>query len=223
MDNPNFEKRVLLAFKLGEKKFMETLFDEGLIYMNSVLYFRDNACNGRKDQFEGASVVKNGEPIEYRANLDKEKAFCMWHINNFTEPCGEGVSVNYYSDTMCEITIDTREYIDEFAGGDIDNLRVVAIHNMKEFHRRLREAFIKYNISHYDVSDIKYYDINESPIIEVNKYMKPDTLRHQNEIRYYAYGADDKPLQITIGNMSDIATIQQVCQIKIQLPYTINH
>lgn len=221
MENNKFEKRILMAFKLGEKKHMESMIDDGVIYMNSVLYFRDFAQDGRIDTYEGASVVKNGVPVEYRADIDKEKVFCMWHINNFTEPIGKGVNVNYYSDTMCEITVDTREYIDEFAGGYMDNLRVVAICNMKEFHRRLKEAFVKNNISHFGMGEINYYDINEKPIIKVNKYMKPDALRHQNEIRYYAYSAKNEPLQIKIGNMCDIATIQKVCQIKIQLPYTI--
>jgi hypothetical protein len=189
--------------------------------MNSVLHFRDSAKNGRRDPFEGASVVNNGVPVEYRDNIDMEKVFCMWHINNFTEPTGNGVTVDYYSGSMCEITVDTRKYVDEFAGGDSDNLRVVAIHNMKEFHKRLREAFRRNNISRYDMGEIKYYDPNESSIINVDKYMKPENLRHQNEIRYYAYSSDSKPLKIKIGNMSDIAIIKEVCEIKIQLPYTI--
>lgn len=221
MKDEVFEKRILFAFKLGEKKFMESLINDGVIYMNSVLHFRDSASDGRKDPFEGASVVKNGVPVEYRDNIDKEKVFCMWHINNFTEPMGNGVSVDYRSDSMCEITVDTREYVNEFAGGNSDNLRVVAIHNMKEFHKRLREAFRRNNINRYDMGEINYYNHNKSPVISVSKYMKPDTLRHQNEIRYYAYNDSDKPLQISIGNMNDIATIQKVCQIKIQLPYTI--
>ena len=200
---------------------MESFINDGVVYMNSVLYFRERAQKGRKDPFEGASIVKNGVPVEYRDNIDKEKVFCMWHINNFTEPMGNGVSVDYRSDSMCEITVDTREYVNEFAGGNSDNLRVVAIHNMKEFHKRLREAFRRNNINRYDMGEINYYNPNKTPVISVSKYMKPDTLRHQNEIRYYAYNDNDKPLQISIGNMNDIATIQKVCQIKIQLPYTI--
>ncbi len=221
MGNTQIERRVLFAFKLGEKEYMESLINDGVVYMNSVLHFRDSAQDGRKDSFEGASIVKNGVPVEYRDNIDKEKVFCMWHINNFTEPMGNGVSVDYRSDSMCEITVDTREYVNEFAGGNSDNLRVVAIHNMKEFHKRLREAFRRNNINRYDMGEINYYNPNKSPVISVSKYMKPDTLRHQNEIRYYAYNDNDKPLQISIGNMNDIATIQKVCQIKIQLPYTI--
>ena len=221
MENTKIEKRILFAFKLGEKKHMESLINDGIVFMNSVQHFRDSAQNGRRDSFEGASVVKDGFPVEYRDNIDKEKVFCMWHINNFTEPTGNGVSVDYYSGSMCEITVDTREYIDEFAGGDSNNLRVVAIHNMKEFHKRLREAFRRNNISRYDMGEIEYYDPNERSIINVNKYMKPDNLQHQNEIRYYAYSSNSEPLIIKIGNMSDIATIQKVCEIKIQLPYTI--
>lgn len=220
MKDDVFEKRILFAFKLGEKKYMESLINDGVIYMNSVLHFRDSAQDGRKDPFEGASIVKNGVPVEYRDNIDKEKVFCMWHINNFTEPMGNGVSVDYRSASMCDITVDTREYVNEFAGGNSDNLRVVAIHNMKEFHKRLREAFRRNSISRYDMGEIKYFNPNESSVINVSKYMKPDTLRHQNEIRYYAYSSDSKPLTIKIGNMSDIAIIQKVCEIKIKLPYT---
>lgn len=221
MGNTQIERRVLFAFKLGEKEYMESFINDGVVYMNSVLYFRERAQKGRKDPFEGASIVKNGVPVEYRDNIDKEKVFCMWHINNFTEPMGNGVHVNYISESMCEITVDMREYIDEFANGNKDDLRVVAILNMKEFHKRLREAFRRNSICRYDMGEIKYFDPKASPIINVNKYMKPNTLRHQNEIRYYAYNSDNKPLIIKIGNMSDIATIKKVRQIRIQLPYTI--
>lgn len=221
METNNFEKRVLFAFKLGKTKYLEPLINDGLIYMNSVKYFRDLAKIGQGDPFEGAKVIIDGKPVEFRDGIDKEKVFCMWHINNYTEPQGKGVMVDYCSDKMCEISIDTRDYVDEFADGCIDDLSVVVFLNMKEFHRRLRMALQNNNIYHYDVGVIKYYSTNEKHRIEVDNYMKPYTLIHQNEIRYYVYDNNSNPLQLKIGGMGDIAKIFKVGLIKVQVPYEI--
>ena len=220
MDNNKFEKRILFAFKLGKKDFMESFFIEGLIYMNSVAYFKNLSKKGQGDKYEGAELIRKGLPVKYRDNIEKEKVFCMWHINNFTEPMGSGVQVNYYSDTMCEMSIDTRLYVDEFADGDYEDLRVVAIHNLKEFHSRLRNAYYRNNIKQYDMGEIRYYNLDKTTNITVDKYMKPNAFKHQNEIRYYVEDTNNAPLLVKIGSISDIASIHKVCLIKIKLPYS---
>ena len=145
----------------------------------------------------------------------------MWHINNFTEPQGKGVVVDYLSDTLCEISIDTREYVDDFANGCMDDLSIVVISNMKEFHRRLRIALQNNHMYHYDMGVVKYYNVKERHRIEIDNYMKPDTLIHQNEIRYYVYDNNSEPLKIKLGDINDIAKIFKVGLIKVQLPYEI--
>lgn len=219
MDSNKFEKRILFAFKLGKNDYMESLFNEGLIYMNSVAFFRDLAKKGQGDKYEGAELIRAGQPIKYRNNIEKEKVYCMWHINNFTEPMGNGVHVNYYSDTMCEMSIDTRLYVDEFADGDFEDMRVVAIHNLKEFHSRLKNAFHRNKITHYDMGEIKYYNLDETTNITVGRYMKPNAFKHQNEIRYYVEDTNNDPLSLKIGNISDIASIHKVCLIRVNVPY----
>ncbi len=219
MDNNKFEKRILFAFKLGRKDYMESLFNEGLIYMNSVAFFRDLAKKGQGDKYEGAELIRAGQPIKYRNNIEKEKVYCMWHINNFTEPMGSGVYANYYSDTMCEMSIDTRSYVDEFADGCFEDLRVVAIHNLKEFHSRLRSAIHRNNIEHYEMGEIQYYNLDETTNITVGRYMKPNAFKHQNEIRYYVEDTNNDPLSLKIGNISDIASIHKVCLIRVNVPY----
>ena len=84
MEDNNFEKRVLIAFRLGEFKHLEPFINEGLVYMNSVKFFRDLAQQGRGDIYEGAKVIIDGKPVEYRSGIEKEKVFCMWHLNNFS-------------------------------------------------------------------------------------------------------------------------------------------
>ncbi len=221
MEANNFEKRVLLAFKLGKTNFLEPLINDGLIYMNSVKHFRDLAKFGQGDPFEGAKVIINGKPMEFRNDIDKEKVFCMWHINNFTEPQGKGVTIDYYSDTMCEISIDTREYVDDFTDGCMNDLSVVVFYNMKEFHRRLKLALRRNNLQHYDMGVMNYYNVNEKPCMVVDNYMKPDNLIHQNEIRYYVYDKNSDPLRLTLGDLNDIAKISKVGLFKVQLPYSL--
>jgi len=61
------EERIIALFKLGEKKYMEELFHEGHIYMNSISYFaRTEADSARSDPDEGTSYCFDGEGATFR-------------------------------------------------------------------------------------------------------------------------------------------------------------
>ena len=78
--------------------------------MNSVAFFRDLAKKGQGDKYEGAELIRAGQPIKYRNNIEKEKVYCMWHINNFTEPMGSGVYANYFL-TPCAKCLLTQDHM----------------------------------------------------------------------------------------------------------------
>lgn len=220
MDNTALDKQVFVAFKLGETKYMESLFREGLIYMNSVKYFRDSLYDGQGDKYEGAKIVRNGKPIEYRDTISFEKIFCLWHINNISLPQGKGVSLELLNEDTCEVTIDTKEYI-EFSHGKPEDLSIVVIHNLKEFHNRLRSNLNKKYKGCYCSNAVNYYDPYGKNEIFPDVFMKPNTLQYQNELRYLVMDDREEPLQIKIGNMEDIAKLFPVSEIKIKLNYNI--
>lgn len=215
-----YSKQVLVAFKLGETKYMESLFREGLIYMNSVKYFRDSLYDGQGDKYEGAKIVRNGKPIEYRDTIPFEKIFCLWHINNISLPQGKGVSLELLNEDTCEVTIDTMEFT-EFSHGIPEDLSVVIIHNLKEFHNRLRDKLNEKFRGKYCSNPVKYYDPYEENEMLLDAFMKPKTLQYQNELRYLVMDDREEPLQIEIGNMEDIAKLFPISEIKIKLNYNI--
>lgn len=215
-----YSKQVLVAFKLGETKYMESLFREGLIYMNSVKYFRDSLYDGQGDKYEGAKIVRNGKPIEYRDTIPFEKIFCLWHINNISLPQGKGVSLELLNEDTCEVTIDTMEFT-EFSHGVPEDLSVVIIHNLKEFHNRLRDKLNEKFRGKYCSNAVKYYDPYEENEMLLDAFMKPKTLQYQNELRYLVMDDREEPLQIEIGNMEDIAKLFPISEIKIKLNYNI--
>lgn len=220
MDNTALDKQVFVAFKLGETKYMESLFKKGLIYMNSVQYFRDSLYKGQGDNFEGAKIVRNGKPVEYRNTIPFEKIYCLWHINNISLPQGKGVSFEKLNEDTCEITINTMEYI-EFSHGKPEDLSVVVIHNLKEFHNRLRNKLNEKYKGKFCSNAVNYYDPDEKNEIFPDVFMKPKTLQYQNELRYLVIDDRKEPLQIEIGNMEDIAKLFPICEIKIKLNYSI--
>ena len=71
-----------ILIKIGKKDHMQLLLNEGEVYMNSTEFFRTNKNEEIGDEYEGAMCIKNGKVGESRENLDFEKLYCMWHINN---------------------------------------------------------------------------------------------------------------------------------------------
>lgn len=218
MKKNTYDKQVLVAFKLGKTEFMDGFIKRGLIYMNSVEYFRDAPNQGQGDVFEGAKVVKNGIPVEYRDSIKFEKLFCVWHINDFSMPQGKGVSLKIVDDSSCEITIDTREYL-EFSQGDPEDFSVVIIHNLKEFHKRFRNKLNENYSGKYYSDAVSYYDPFDKNEVYPTVFMKPQTLSYQNELRYLVKDNKEGPLKIEIGNIEDIAKIFSVSEIKIKFEY----
>jgi len=70
------------------------------------------------------------------------------------------------------------------------------------------------------MGEIRFYNIDETTNITVDKYMKPNAFKHQNEIRYYVEDTNNAPLLVKIGSISAVASIHKVCMINIKLPYS---
>ena len=68
------------------------------------------------------------------------------------------------------------------------------------------------------MGEIRFYNIDETTNITVDKYMKPNAFKHQNEIRYYVEDTNNAPLLVKIGSISAVASIHKVCMINIKLP-----
>lgn len=211
----NNTTKTIAVFKIGQKEHMQRLLHEGLLYMNCVDYFRKSANCDQGDMFEGAEIVDRGKVISYRSTILREKIFCLWHINDRDSPivdkcrpCGDG---------QWELTIETNKF-KGFTNNNLGESAIVVIQNMKEFNSRLRQELNKCHAHNYWSDAVKYYSPEDAHFLTVNAFMKPKSYQEQNELRYLVL--DDicnsgQPLEIKIGDISDIAKLFPMSQIRI--------
>lgn len=207
--------KAIVVFKIGRREHMCRLLHEGLLYMNCVDYFRNSNNSDQGDEFEGAEIVDCGKVVSYRSTILQEKVFCLWHVNDRDSPCVD--KCEQRNDGLWELSIDTKKF-KGFTNGNLESSALVVIRNMKEFNQRLKKVLSERFPHRYWSNAVQYYDPNEAHFLPVNAFMKPSLYQKQNELRYLVL--DDiynlgKPLEIRIGDITDIAVMFPMSQIRI--------
>lgn len=207
--------KAIAMFKIGRKEHMCRLLHEGLLYMNCVDYFRNSTNIDQGDAFEGAEIVDRGRIVSYRSTILQEKVFCLWHVNDRDSPCVD--KCERRDDGSWELTIETKKFIG-LTNGSLEGSAIVVIRDMKEFNQRLKKVLDERFPRRYWSNAVQYYDPEEAHFLPVNAFMKPSQYQEQNELRYLVL--DDiynlgKPLEIRIGDITDIAAMFPMSQIKI--------
>ena len=205
----------LFVMKFGKAENIQSFINEGLIYMNCTDYFR---CSQNKDQgdvYEGAGIVHKGNIVSYRSTIFDEKLFCLWHINDKDTPVVK--TIKQVDGSLCELTIDTRDFA-TLANTDFDDFRIALIKNHKVFNERLIEELNKHYKGRYWCQQVSYYNPNLAEYKPISPFMKPESYKKQNELRYLVL--DDaintgQPLKIRIGDISDIAQVFPISLIKM--------
>ena len=197
--------RSLFVMKFGKAEHIQKFINEGLVYMNCTDYFRQSQNDEQGDKYEGAGVVHKGKIICYRSTMLEEKLFCLWHINNKDTP--KVKETKQVDGNLYELTIDTRDFT-KLADADIQDFKVALIKNHKEFNARLINELNKHYKGRFWCQPVSYYRPTLANYKPISPFMKPVRYRGQNELRYLVL--DDvinagKPLEIRIGNISDIA------------------
>lgn len=209
----------LFVLKFGKEEYMNKLIDEGLLYFNCTDFFRKSQLDEQGDSFEGAGIVDKGRIISYRSTMLYEKLFCLWHLNDEDYPLID--SMEELDNDLWELTFDTnKKELLELVNTSMDDFRIVLIHNHKEFNNRLRKELDKQYRGRYWSNKVTYYDTDVAEYMPISPFMKPIRYQKQSELRYLVL--DDvtnlsKPLEIRIGNISDIACIFPMSLIKMQV------
>ncbi len=205
-----------IQIKVGEKEHIERLFNLGEVYLNSVQYFKEHENPKIGDVFEGAEIIESGKIIKYRKDLDKEKIFCMWHINS-SNPIQE--------EYIHKIIQNTNDYIDIEL--DIRSLQTmhgkdsacVIIYDIKEFNNRFQNACKKANVNFIDKKIVHYYnEYSKTKINNITPFMKRSSYSSQQEIRYLIKTKSSEILKLYLGDLSDIAKLidSNLCKITIR-------
>lgn len=204
-----------ILIKIGKKDHMQLLLNEGEVYMNSTEFFRTNKNEEIGDEYEGAMCIKNGKVSDSRENLDFEKLFCMWHINNINpvhDSLIHRIEYDKESDST-RMTIDLRK-LSNFTPNE--ESYAVVINNVREFNRRFKLACEKNKLQYHGNKVVKYYDpekISEETIL--TPFWKRNSYDKQQEIRYFIEIANKEALKLYLGPLNDIATIINVNETAI--------
>ncbi len=203
--------------KLGEKKYMDSLFEKGEIYMNSLSFFQNAEENedGRADKKENLSILFSGEGLK-GAEITIKQNFENGCNETFITPSGGIISIEgqiqdnssdnthiYSVSVIDKNSISKNSTLIEprnFAQGKDF---AVLIYNPTEFINRVFCALDKKGIKR-GKGKIEYIDENNH-CGDVGIYRKYRKFAYQNEFRITAYCDDPNPLTIEIGSLCDIA------------------
>lgn len=203
-------KTYSLWIKTGAKEYMESLFNDGIIWMNTIGSFRKHAKdNPRYDPHEGASWIKqcaSGE-IEVMSKVFKLKPpiqiygyeehhqgniYCLYSVEKPADTFG--------LDKPQHLGVDFS--VLDFEG---ENDTAIVILNVLEFLNRV-ERIAKIEGYKFDHRYIEYYD----PMVEegaLGPFLKSKKYEPQREYRFWIANIETKEIPLEIGSIKDIAMI----------------
>ena len=211
------KKSYILLIKAGEKKYMESLIHEGVVYCKTLQYFRDlEDDTKRKDRNDGSVYIKQSINVEVHVG-DQIQAIAptgqlyLWDRNRQGNIyCMFGIEagiVNMNSTGRQNFGIDLST-LD--LGHKVDT--AVLIHNVGEFINRVRAAVIKKGYE-FNVEPVSYYN-HKNMEGALTPFMKSAVYQDQKEIRIWVPNQLSEDLKFEIGDMSDISNIYSIGAIK---------
>lgn len=201
-----------IFLKFGQDSHITQLQKEGLIYCNSVHYFKDLQNDEmRADEFETANFIGTRDDIMLEIwpvdNPEKITRIATNKIlKQITSPFGNLFSLYSLDMSMMEkneeIRIDTRlkNKSDAF----------LMIKDVPQFLKRLKKALDERG-GYWEHHMVEYIDFSNY-YGERTFFQKDKTYEYQKEFRLFIEHAKDEPISISIGDISDIS-IKFSCSI----------
>lgn len=182
--------------KVGQEKHMLSLLKQGIVYMNSLSYFKslEHTEDGRADESEGAhSVVQTGGMIinGLESNVSTPLTFFAPGYNKGYIYC----TVAVFDDTKPEEFLNERML-------DMGEVAIV-IHEPEQFVRRCVDVLRAHCIN-LDWGNVRYYDKTEGSFL-LDPWLKPKGFEYQKEFRLFFPMAENKAKVLQIGSIEDIA------------------
>jgi hypothetical protein len=213
--NPK-DNEVELIIKLGDHEHMQALFQDGVIYMNTLEFYRTlEAHDERRDINEGAERVRNRRggilKLKNRETGTFEEVAQLTHsrireLNSNLQNLN--VFCSYY--LKCEVPIKSLgEIVSERAKLGFGGYAVVVV-NAGEFVTRIKRAAIEKGYKHFR-SLVKYVDFSQDEF-EVGPFVKDQSFAHQSELRIAVYTGENSgsAIKLEIGSLEDVAVIVPV-------------
>jgi len=195
---------IVLFIKFGSEENIKSLYENGLIYLNTIDYFQkleDNDVRG--DKFEGTVNIKNFKKTDElkleitdtttgeKMNLKPSKLQLRHYDSN---PKGNLYSLYCIKQSdflnTDELIIDSK--VKEFG------THALFIRHTKIFIDKLTAEITKLNMF-YKAKPIEYYD-HENINSEINLFQKIQEYKYQSEYRIVVQNNKQEPLKILIGS-----------------------
>jgi hypothetical protein len=215
-------KTPILFVKFGQKDHIEELQNKGLLYLNTVDFFKnlETEQGVRGDFLEGASELKNifqedksvltvnpGKKDEMNFNLTNAQ------IRQFFNYEGNIFSLfSIFNNNQETQIIEFEKSMKSFGN------TALIITNVNEFLKRVKLELKKRKFKfHWGLID--YYNENERNLKELNIFKKASTFQNQNEFRIYVENENNKYLKIEIGSIKEITYLiksEELTKLKIE-------
>lgn len=197
-----------LFFKIGEKKYMERLVNEGMLYLNTVQWFRrcekkmmgdPNEAADLIMQFPNINLKKQGEPdtkghltLTALSDVPKGNIYSLHAIKRSDlEPLVPE------DNTPIKLPLNTKS----FTGGDT----IVFIWDMTDFIRRVEKALLLQGLE-CECHPVNYYDPMKAHD-KLTPFDKDKYFKDQGEIRIFVPYKKDQPIELFVGSLLDITTM----------------
>lgn len=182
--------------KIGKEEHILSLWKQGVVYMNTVSFFRDleNTGDGRSDSDEGAhSVAQTSKMLIDKMELASQTpiTFSVSNINN-----------GYI---FCMIGVDSTDELKQVLTDNLDALggSFVIIKQPEEFVKRCVAVMRSNNID-LKWGRVRYYDKNEGSFL-LDPWLKNKNYAKQSEFRFYFKRKEEGPAALIIKSIEDIS------------------
>jgi hypothetical protein len=202
--------RVLGLFKFGLRDHVEQFVNEGLLYMNTLTYFKDlEEDEVRSDKHENAdycfqATAGSTLSVEQNGNWVKLGDICGPIISSNSNERNPNVFCMYaFRESAAKSLIDPRN----FKFGDSCAVLV----DGDEFLRRVKK-YAEQNDIEFTYKLVKYVNRDEynGPMGPFRKF---SYFSYQSEFRIVVYKGSNSPLLLGVGSLSDISIIGPLSEV----------
>lgn len=200
-----FEDPIVLFIKFGSEENIKSLYENGIVYLNTIEYFQNLEDKGvRGDKFEGTVNIKNFESTEkLRLEITDTKTGDKMDVQpsklqlRHYDAYPKGNLYSLYCIKQSDF-LDTNEFTIDSKVRAFGS-HALFIRGTKNFIDKLTSEIQKLNMS-YKAKPVEYYD-NENTNGPINLFQKVQEYKYQNEYRIIVQNNKQEPIKVSIGSL----------------------
>ena len=206
---PIEKDNVYFLFRRGKKEHIETLYEKGEIYINSIDFIRDCDNNfERSDNEDGIEYRKYfGEAMvsfcDVGKDMDKEGVSFKAQGTVLNKDHDEKGNIYCLTGIYSEDLMDDRKDIQYETQSFGESL--ILIHKPKIFIERISNKLKEKEYLNYKCNKVYYYNNDYSGKLDFFK--KHEKFKKQKEFRIFIPNEKNEPIKLSIGSLKDIALL----------------